>query len=61
MAPGRPRVDSFDAGLENPASCSPGDSIAVFPYFGYGSNINLTSLRAKGVEPRWSQPATLHG
>ena len=33
----------------------------VFHYFGYGSNINLTSLRAKGVEPRWSEPATLHG
>lgn len=61
MALGRPRVDSFDARSENPASCSPGDQHRVFHYFGYGSNINLTSLRAKGVEPRWSQRATLHG
>jgi gamma-glutamylcyclotransferase (GGCT)/AIG2-like uncharacterized protein YtfP len=33
----------------------------VFHYFGYGSNMNLTSLRAKGVEPRWSERATLRG
>lgn len=30
-------------------------------YFGYGSNLNLTSLRAKGVEPHVSECATLHG
>lgn len=33
----------------------------MFHYFGYGSNMNLTSLRAKGVEPRSSERATLHG
>jgi hypothetical protein len=33
----------------------------MFNYFGYGSNMNLTSLRAKGVVPRSSQLATLHG
>jgi sulfite reductase (NADPH) flavoprotein alpha-component len=33
----------------------------VFHYFGYGSNLNLTSLRAKGVEPRCSEQAALHG
>jgi sulfite reductase (NADPH) flavoprotein alpha-component len=57
----RPRVDSFDAGLENPGSRVSGDQKRVFHYFGYGSNINLTSLRAKGVEPRWSERGTLHG
>jgi sulfite reductase (NADPH) flavoprotein alpha-component len=33
----------------------------VFYYFGYGSNLNLTSLKAKGVAPRSSKPAVLHG
>ncbi len=33
----------------------------MFYYFGYGSNLNLTSLRAKGVAPHSSEPATLHG
>ncbi len=33
----------------------------MFYYFGYGSNMNLTSLRVKGVEPRSSEPAALHG
>lgn len=34
---------------------------AVFWYFGYGSNMDLRSLRAKGVEPRESLAAVLHG
>ncbi len=33
----------------------------MFYYFGYGSNINLISLRAKGVEPIKSQKAKLKG
>ncbi|MEO6779283.1 MAG: gamma-glutamylcyclotransferase family protein [Gemmatimonadaceae bacterium] len=33
----------------------------MFHYFGYGSNLSLPSLRAKGVEPRESMPATLEG
>ncbi|NCD72470.1 gamma-glutamylcyclotransferase family protein [Mucilaginibacter agri] len=33
----------------------------MFLYFGYGSNINLVSLRAKGVEPISSQRAVLWG
>lgn len=33
----------------------------MFRYFGYGSNMDLRSLRAKGVEPLRSQPAALHG
>jgi gamma-glutamylcyclotransferase (GGCT)/AIG2-like uncharacterized protein YtfP len=33
----------------------------VFWYFGYGSNMDLTSLRAKGVEPRTSERAVLRG
>lgn len=33
----------------------------MFHYFGYGSNINLTSLRAKGVDPLKSERAVLHG
>jgi hypothetical protein len=33
----------------------------VFCYFGYGSNLNLTSLAAKGVKPRVSERATLRG
>lgn len=30
-----------------------------FQYFGYGSNMNLIALRAKGVEPLRSAPAEL--
>lgn len=30
-------------------------------YFGYGSNLSITSLRAKGVEPLASRRAVLHG
>ncbi|MEG3641596.1 gamma-glutamylcyclotransferase family protein [Magnetococcus sp. PR-3] len=33
----------------------------MFSYFGYGSNINLTSLRAKGVVPHASRKAILRG
>lgn len=33
----------------------------MFYYFGYGSNINLTSLKAKGVVPLHSEVATLSG
>lgn len=33
----------------------------MFYYFGYGSNINLISLRAKGVDPIQSQKAILKG
>lgn len=33
----------------------------MFYYFGYGSNINLVSLRAKGVEPLSSEKALLKG
>jgi sulfite reductase (NADPH) flavoprotein alpha-component len=33
----------------------------VFWYFGYGSNMDLQSLRAKGVTPRASQRAVLNG
>ena len=33
----------------------------MFWYFGFGSNINLTSLRAKGVEPQRSLTGTLSG
>lgn len=33
----------------------------MFHYFGYGSNINLISLKAKGVEPIQSQKAILKG
>ncbi len=33
----------------------------MFRYFGFGSNMNMTSLRAKGVEPLVSRPAVLHG
>jgi sulfite reductase (NADPH) flavoprotein alpha-component len=32
-----------------------------FWYFGYGSNMDLNSLRAKGVEPRISKRAVLRG
>jgi sulfite reductase (NADPH) flavoprotein alpha-component len=35
--------------------------IGMFRYFGYGSNMNITSLRAKGVEPLSSQGAVLYG
>ena len=33
----------------------------MFWYFGYGSNTNLASLRAKGVVPRMSERAVLRG
>ncbi|MEJ2453145.1 MAG: gamma-glutamylcyclotransferase [Candidatus Thiodiazotropha sp.] len=33
----------------------------MFRYFGFGSNMNITSLRAKGVEPLSSRRAVLHG
>ena len=33
----------------------------TFEYFGYGSNMSLTSLRAKGVVPITSRRATLRG
>lgn len=33
----------------------------MFNYFGYGSNLSLASLRAKGVEPRQSVKGTLAG
>ena len=33
----------------------------MFRYFGYGSNMALGSLRAKGVEPRASERAVLRG
>lgn len=33
----------------------------MFRYFGFGSNLNITSLRAKGVEPLASRLAVLHG
>lgn len=33
----------------------------MFRYFGYGSNMNITSLRAKGVEPLASRRAVLLG
>lgn len=33
----------------------------MFYYFGFGSNISMASLKAKGVTPIQSQPATLHG
>ena len=33
----------------------------MFRYFGFGSNMNITSLRAKGVEPLSSRSAILHG
>lgn len=35
--------------------------VEMFRYFGFGSNMNLASLRAKGVEPFNSQPAALPG
>ena len=33
----------------------------MFRYFGFGSNMNITSLRAKGVEPLTSRRAALYG
>lgn len=33
----------------------------MFWYFGYGSNMDLRSLRAKGVDPSESHAAVLHG
>jgi cation transport regulator ChaC len=38
-----------------------GVDLSVFRYFGYGSNLNMISFRAKGVEPLTSRPAILHG
>lgn len=35
--------------------------LRMFRYFGFGSNLNITSLRAKGVEPLASRRAVLHG
>ena len=35
--------------------------IEMFRYFGFGSNMNITSLRAKGVEPLASRRAVLRG
>src|SRR4051812_48069037 len=34
---------------------------AIFWYFGYGSNMNLSSMRAKGVHPSQSERAVLRG
>ena len=33
----------------------------MFHYFGYGSNLNLNALRAKGVEPLSFEPVVLRG
>lgn len=33
----------------------------MISYFGYGSNLSVVSLRAKGVTPLWSEPARLEG
>ncbi|GAB3098902.1 gamma-glutamylcyclotransferase [Aestuariicella hydrocarbonica] len=33
----------------------------MFRYFGFGSNMNMTSLRAKGLEPLAARRAVLHG
>lgn len=33
----------------------------MFRYFGFGSNMNITSLRAKGIKPLSSRRAVLHG
>ncbi|WP_432698141.1 gamma-glutamylcyclotransferase family protein [Marinobacterium sp. YM272] len=33
----------------------------MFRYFGFGSNMSITALRAKGVEPLASRPAVLYG
>ncbi len=38
-----------------------GSRKACSGYFGYGSNMNLASLRAKGVDPRASERAGLRG
>jgi hypothetical protein len=35
--------------------------IQMFHYFGFGSNMNIVSLRAKGVEPLASRQAVLRG
>ncbi len=35
--------------------------LGMYRYFGFGSNMNITSLRAKGVEPLASRRAVLHG
>mgnify|MGYP006286224069 FL=1 len=36
-------------------------NLGMIRYFGFGSNLDMTSLRAKGVEPLSSQRATLPG
>src|SRR5215469_16883066 len=56
--PGRPTPQRRI--LLAPTTACTGGSL-VFWYFGYGSNMDLTSLRAKGVEPRLSRRAALHG
>jgi len=33
----------------------------LFYYFGYGSNMDMISLQAKGVQPVTSEPAVIHG
>ena len=38
-----------------------GAKTGLFYYFGYGSNMDLTSIRAKGVEPLTSERAVLPG
>ncbi len=52
-----------DAGIDSAARHGPSWKAAtrVLRYFGYGSNMDLASLRAKGVEPRASERATLPG
>ncbi len=37
------------------------DTVVMFHYFGFGSNMSILSLRAKGVEPLASQRAILPG
>ena len=63
------------AGIERPLDQQPegtGDHVAgrrslriqnltMFHYFGYGSNINLISLKAKGVEPTSSEWGMIPG
>ncbi len=55
------RPGRFDSLAAQAGECSTSETTRVFYYFGYGSNLNLTSLRAKGVEPVSSERATLHG
>jgi hypothetical protein len=47
-----------DVGCGKPLSPS---AFMSFLYFGYGSNMDATSLRAKGVQPSSSTPALLTG